>query len=298
MIQIIDLQHMGNSQTIAAFLVESTEGLIVMETGPYSTFPQLKKGIEDCGYKVSDIKHVFLTHIHFDHAGAAWAFAEQGAKIYVHPFGAPHLAEPERLVDSARKIYREMMDVLWGDIRPIAKDRLVTPQDQETYTIGNRTFKAWYTPGHAIHHIAWQMGEVMFTGDIAGVQIGKGPVVAPLPPPDIHLEQWQNSIALLRKIQPEKIYITHFGEKDHIFPQLDALERNIRLQADWVKAHLDNGDSIEQMTPVFTQNFMEELTSQGLSKEEANRYMDANPIWMSIAGLVRYWKKKMDGTLY
>ncbi|MEY3079104.1 MAG: hypothetical protein RL086_257 [Bacteroidota bacterium] len=114
MVHIIDLKFQGSSESIAAFILESDIGPILFEAGPYSTFHTLKIEIEKIGYAISDIKHVFISHIHFDHAGAAWKFAEHGANIYVHPAGLPHLNNPEKLWGSAVRIYGAAMEKLWG----------------------------------------------------------------------------------------------------------------------------------------------------------------------------------------
>ena len=182
----------------------------MIESGPYSTFEHLKKGLAKHGYQPSDVKHVLLSHIHFDHAGAAWAFANTGAKIYLHPFGAGHMHDPSKLVASATMIYGDQMDVLWGKMEGIPKENLVEMAHEQKLIIGEHTFTALHTPGHAKHHIAWEWGRTVFTGDVAGVKIGNGPVVPPCPPPDINLEDWNASIDLILKRNPEKLVLTHF----------------------------------------------------------------------------------------
>ena len=287
------MHFQGITQAIAAFLVESSEGPILIETGPYSTFPHLKQGIEEAGYQIEDIQHVLLSHIHLDHAGAAWAFAKNGASIYLHPFGAKNMADPSRLMESARRIYQNMMDKLWGEMNSIPEEKLKTIEHEEVLTFGDLSFKAWHTPGHAIHHIAWQLGETIFAGDVAGVKIGDGPVVAPLPPPDIDIEKWQQSIDLLRSLNVKSFYLTHFGEITNIDEHLKSLEYNIHTQANWIKEHLDKGESLQEMTPKFDKFCVDELIKQGVSKQEALKYQAANPAWMSVAGLARYWGKKV-----
>ncbi|MGI9545489.1 MAG: MBL fold metallo-hydrolase, partial [Cyclobacteriaceae bacterium] len=121
---IIDLHFLGYPKVIAAFLVETEDGPVLIETGPYSTYPTLEKGVNRIGYSIKDIKHVLLTHIHLDHAGAAWKLAENGANIYVHPVGMAHLAYPSKLMDSAKRIYKEDMDRLWGDMQAIPQSQL------------------------------------------------------------------------------------------------------------------------------------------------------------------------------
>ncbi|MEM6830383.1 MAG: MBL fold metallo-hydrolase, partial [Bacteroidota bacterium] len=182
MYHILDLQFQGYEHAIASFLIESEEGPILIETGPYSTFSHLEKGLAKYGYSASDVKHVLLSHIHFDHAGAAWAFARAGAKIHLHPFGLHHMHDPTKLVASASMIYGDKMDVLWGKMEGIASENLVAMEHEQRLSIGGEDFIPLHTPGHAKHHIAWQWGEAIFTGDLAGVKIDNGPVVPPCPP--------------------------------------------------------------------------------------------------------------------
>jgi len=291
MTHLIDLNFLNTPRAIAAFLVETSIGPVLVETGPHSTFPTLKKEIEKLGYSLSDIKHVFLSHIHFDHAGAAWAFAELGAKIYLHPVGAPHMQDPSRLVMSAKRIYKDQMDVLWGQLKPIAPTQLIIPKDGEVITIGDKTFKAWYTPGHAIHHIAWQVDQELFAGDVAGVCIDKGMVVPPCPPPDINLEHWLKSIQLIRGLNLERIYLTHFGEIVQISAHLDKLETCLNDWAHWMKPHAIANTPLEEVTPKFQAYVAEQLKTFGITEEGVKQYETANPSWMSVAGLIRYWKK-------
>jgi glyoxylase-like metal-dependent hydrolase (beta-lactamase superfamily II) len=292
MIHIIDLHFLKNDETIAAFLVETSAGPVLIETGPYSTFDHLQKGVEAAGFKLEDIRHVLLSHIHFDHAGAAWALAEKGAKIYVHPFGAKHIAEPGKLTESARKIYQDQMDILWGDIRPIDQALIHETADQEELTVGDSTFKAWHTPGHASHHIAWQLGDVVFTGDVAGVRIGRGPVVAPCPPPDINIEKWEASINTLRALKPAKMYLTHYGCVTDYAPHLDQLEKNLHDYAAYVKEMMGEELTLPEMIKKFEAFAAKPLIELGFSKQEVAQYNAANPAFMSVTGLMRYWKKK------
>ena len=292
MIHIIDLHFKHLAQTIASFLIETSDGPVLVETGPHSTFANLKKGVEKAGFTIDDVRHVFLTHIHLDHAGAAWDLAGRGATIYLHPFGQRHMADPSKLMESARRIYQDQMDSLWGDMRAIDEARLHPTEHGETITVGNRTFRALHTPGHAVHHIAWQMGGTIFTGDVAGVKIASGPVVPPCPPPDINLEDWKQSLALLRGENPAKLYLTHFGIVENYDPHFDYLEREMDAWANWMKPHFDAGETPDEITPAFVDFVEERLTGGGMAKADLPLYEAANPSWMSVAGLLRYWKKK------
>ncbi len=291
MIHTIDLRFQGIDSAIAAFLIETSDGPVLIETGPYSTFPYLKKGIEKLGFSISDIKHVLLSHIHFDHAGAAWAFAEQGANIYLHPIGAPHLADPSKLWNSAKRIYQDQMETLWGEMKPIDPNLLKPIEHNTSLTIGNTTFISWHTPGHAIHHTAWQMEKHLFAGDVAGVKIGNGMVVPPCPPPDINLEDWMSSIALIRQLKIEHLYLTHYGLIEEIDAHLDSLENCLNDWSEWIKPYAISNTSVQEIVPLFQKYVANQLKDFGISDAGIIQYEAANPSWMSVAGLIRYWKK-------
>lgn len=293
MIEIIDLQFLGVEKAIAAFLIKTSDGPVLIESGPYSTFPVLKNGIEKAGFKLEDIKHVFLSHIHFDHAGAAWALAERGAKVYVHPVGAPHMVDPSKLVNSAKRIYQDQMDMLWGKLNPINPDQIILAEHNQKFKIGESTFISHHTPGHAIHHIAWQFGEVLFTGDVAGVSISNGIVVPPCPPPDINLEAWNGSINLMRRLNLKALYLTHFGKIVHIDNHLNKLEICLNDWAEWLRPYaFENNLDLEKTTTAFQSYVAKQLRDKGISESCIKQYETANPSWMSVAGLIRYWKKK------
>ncbi|MDX1939609.1 MAG: MBL fold metallo-hydrolase [Saprospiraceae bacterium] len=293
MIQILDLQFLGKANTIAAFLVETSDGPILLETGPYSTYEHLKKELALRAYQLADIQHVFPTHIHFDHAGAAWALAKKGATVYVHPFGHKHLHNPEKLWNSAKMIYQDKMEYLWGATEGIPEEKLRIVSHGEVYNIGNMEIIGWHTPGHAIHHIAWQIGDALICGDVAGVRISNGIVVPPCPPPDIQIEDWQESLQLIRKLNIKTLYLTHYGAFQDVQKHLDALEQRLLDRAAWMKPHFEKGTDIRDITPLFQKYVKEEMISNGITNQEIlQQYENANPSWMSVAGLLRYWQKK------
>lgn len=297
-IHTIDLDFLGNSEAIAAFLVETSAGVVLVESGPYSTFQTLKNKIEVLGFEIADIRHLFLSHIHFDHAGAAWALAANGAKVYVHPFGAGHLANPQKLTDSARKIYLDQMDILWGDMKNIDDSLIHATADEEVIKIGDAHFKSWHTPGHANHHIAWQLEDVVFAGDVAGVSIGGGPVVPPCPPPDIHIDKWKYSISLLKKINARALYLTHFGISPFSTEEhFSQLEGTLLEYADLIKTLMKEGKNISEMTTAFNAYVNMQFSKYQFDEKQEARYQAANPAFMSVTGLMRYWSKEAGDLL-
>lgn len=294
-IHTLDLHFLDIPEAIAAYLIETEAGPVLVETGPHSALNGLKAGLKAHGYQLSDIEHVFLTHIHLDHAGAAWALAEAGAKIHVHPFGYRHLASPEKLMQSAKRIYQDDMDRLWGEMRPIPEEKLQAVENEAEFLIGDAMIKAWHTPGHAVHHIAWQVGKVLFTGDVAGVKIGRGMVVPPCPPPDINIEDWLASLVLIRQMEPKALYLTHFGKIGDLHYHLDHLEKQLMDWAAWMRIKFEQKIPSELIVPEFQTYTANQLKENGADDLLLKQYEAANPTWMSVAGLMRYWKKKLDG---
>lgn len=292
MIHTIDLDFLDTPEAIAAFVVPTDQGAVLVEAGPHATLDQLLFGLAHLGLTGRDIHAVLLTHIHFDHAGAAWWFAQQGATVYVHPRGYKHLLAPERLYNSARQIYGDEMDRLWGEMHPIDPTKLVAVEDQATFDLGGRSFRAIYTPGHAVHHIAWRLDDCIFTGDVGGVKIEEGPVVPPCPPPDIQVEDWLESIQKLREEQASRFYLTHYGMIDDTADHLDALQDRLLAYADWMQPYAAAKTPPETIVPLFTKFVEDELRAAGLGHEAIESYRKANPAYMSVAGLLRYWEKK------
>lgn len=294
MIHTLNLKFRNTTETIAAFLVETSEGPVLFECGPHSVFPVLQSELARFNYSIGDIKHLFLTHIHFDHAGAAWALAAEGAKIYVHPRGYKHLQDPSRLYASAERIYGDMMQTLWGKMEGISPDLLHATEHNESFKIGETEIRALHTPGHAVHHIAWQIGDAIITGDVAGCKIESGPVVPPCPPPDIDIEAWEESINLLLKLQPKSLFLTHFGEITNIEGHLEDLRKILRDWANFIKPHFEQQTNIKEITPQFAAYARQQLVDIGAEEVLIQKYENANPAWMSVAGLLRYWAKKQQ----
>jgi len=290
----IDLNFVGQKNSIASFLVESEEGPILIESGPSSTLKHLETGIAAYGYSLSDVKHVLLTHIHLDHAGAAWCFAELGAKIYLHPLGYKHMHDPSKLLASAQRIYGEMMDVLWGTLKPIPAEQLIQVEHLGEVRIGSLKFIGHYTPGHAKHHHAWQLGPELFTGDVGGVRINGGPVVPPCPPPDIDIDLWLASVDHIESIQGlERYHLTHCSTVEDLDHHREKLRLALKTYSSWVKPWVEKGVPHDEVLPVFTQNVKEYMMSQGLSEAHADSYNTANPPQGSLSGIMRYWSKKL-----
>lgn len=290
-VSVLDL-HFLTEGTIGAFLVRTSEGPVLVETGPESLYGALEAAVQAHGYALEDVRHVFITHIHLDHGGAAWRLARHGARIYVHPSGAPHLVDPSKLLNSARRIYGDEMERLWGRLEPIPSDQIVPLEDGEVVRFGSTAIQAIHTPGHAIHHITYRLDDGLFTGDVGGIRIGQGPVIPPFPPPDIDLEAWADSLARMRAARPAFLYPTHFGIKRDGLAHFDSLEENLLRISAWVRERMATGATEEDLVPPFQTFLHDLLAGHGLPESVIQDYEIADPAFMSVHGLVRYWRKR------
>jgi len=288
----LDLSFQGRLQAIASFLIRSGDAVVLIESGPGSTLAELEAGLAQEGLSPRDVTHVLLTHIHLDHAGAAGWMAKHGAVIYVHPVGAPHMLNPEKLLISATRIYGDRMESLWGEFLPVPESQLIVPKDAEAIVIGNVEFIPLNTPGHAEHHYSYLFEDVVFSGDVGGVRIPGYPYLrVPMPPPELHIERWRQSIARIRKEKPARIAPTHFGIFDDVEWHLQETEKGLGSAARWLEEVMPSDSPVEELRQSFTDWMMKEWGQIGLDSETIKAYELVNPIGMSADGLLRYWKK-------
>ena len=293
MIHVLDTKHLGRAGIIAATLLETNEGPVLFDTGPESTFDNIADALRKVGSAPGDVRHVFLSHIHFDHAGAAWRFAELGATIYVHPRGAPHLIDPAKLVASATRLYGDQMERLWGKFAPIPPERVRVLEDNDVVRIAPFEMRALATPGHASHHHVYQWDDILFGGDVAGVRLGGGPPAPPFVPPELDIEAWRESIAKIRALNPTKLYLPHFGlVPGDLLAHLDALDERVVRWSLWFRDRLRAGDDESAMTRPFADYVTADLRAAGATNSELVDYEQADPSFMAVSAATRYWRKR------
>jgi glyoxylase-like metal-dependent hydrolase (beta-lactamase superfamily II) len=267
--ELIDLHHLGVAKVIGAWRV----GDVIVDPGPSSCLDRLLPVLERHPPRV-----LALTHIHLDHAGATGSLLQRfpEAEVWVHERGAPHMIDPSRLLRSAGRLYGAQMDRLWGEMLPVAAERVRVLKGGET--LGD--FEVAYTPGHASHHVSYLHEPTgwAFTGDVAGVRIGSGPTIAPTPPPDIDLPAWRASLEVIEAWRPEALAVTHFG-----------VHRGFAEQLEELRGYLDAVESLAERLD--EQEFTEALAERFVTAPGAS-YLQATPPEQSYAGIARYLKRR------
>ena len=272
----IDLLHGGAERTIGVYLVETDDGLALFDCGPASCVDALDAGLAERGHELADVRHLLLSHIHLDHAGAAGTLVRRSPQLQVHvsEIGAPHLVDPSRLERSARRLYGDTFDALWGELAPVPEENV--------RVVGERVLglECFPSPGHASHHVCYFDGTTLYAGDAAGVRIEPArTVLPPTPPPDVDLEGWERTIAEIERRRPEQLALIHFGVATDLDRHLDELRTRLATWAERVERGASEAEFVA-------------ASRADLPPDEADAYDRAMPFWQSYAGLARYWEKQ------
>jgi glyoxylase-like metal-dependent hydrolase (beta-lactamase superfamily II) len=271
----LDLRVLGQERAIAAYVVETDDGLALFDCGPATTVEQLLAALGEHGLELGDLRHLLLSHIHLDHAGAAGALVAENPAltVWVSELGAPHLVDPSRLESSARRLFGASFDGLWGSLTPV-------PERNIRLAAGDAAgWDAFPTPGHASHHVAYLRDGVLLAGDACGVRIVPSEYVQPVsPPPDIDLEAWRRSLDEIERRAPRELALIHFGVVDDPEAHLARLRTELETWSERVRA----GMSEEEFVAAIVAD----------AGADAARYSSVFTFAMSYLGLKRYWDKR------
>jgi glyoxylase-like metal-dependent hydrolase (beta-lactamase superfamily II) len=270
--RVLDLEFGGRPSAIGVYLVDTDDGIALFDCGPASTLPALERQLEEQGLALTDVRHLLLSHIHLDHAGAAGTIVDRhpGLTVWVSPVGAPHLVDPSRLERSARRLYGDLFDPLWGELRPVPEANVRVAEGD---VLG---WAAFPTTGHATHHVSYLRDGTLLAGDACGVRIPPGAYVLPVsPPPDLDVEAWHATAAEIRRRAPDRLCLIHFGVHEDVDTHLDRLD----LELDRWAARVRDGMEAEEFA---------ELARADMG-DDADSYDRVAPLWQSWQGLRRYW---------
>jgi len=296
-IDYVDVNFLGYPNIIATAVLHGPDGVALIDPGPSTSLANLEAALQRNGIAMRDLRHILLTHIHLDHAGAAGSIvkAHPHVDVYVHERGAPHLADPSRLLSSASRLYGQDMDRLWGEFLAVPQDRLRVLRGGEKIEVAGRTLDVAYTPGHASHHVSYfdPSSRIAFVGDTAGIRRGSGQYVMPAaPPPDVDLELWRGSEARILEWDPDTLFLTHFGPfngaRTHFQELMDRMVEWSRIAFRLVS---DESLTEEEREARFVAEGFQDLR-RVVGVQEAEQYGRAGSIAYSWQGLARYWRKK------
>jgi glyoxylase-like metal-dependent hydrolase (beta-lactamase superfamily II) len=274
-LELVDLHFGSAPQAIGVYLVDTDGGPALFDCGPSSTLDALEAGLGGHGLALTDVKHLLLSHIHLDHAGAAGSLVRRspGLTVWVSPIGRAHLIDPTRLERSARRLYGEMFDPLWGELAPVPAENVRVADGD---VLG---WDAFPTPGHASHHVSYLRDGTLLAGDAAGVRMPGASYVLPVcPPPDITVEGWHETIAEIRRHEPDRLALIHFGVHEDVGAHLDRLDAELDRWAERVRDGMSQEDFV--------------ATARADLAEHADVYDRVAPLWQSYLGMQRYWDSK------
>ena len=288
----LDLRLAGHRRSIASVVLRSRDFIALIDPGPSSTIANLRELLGALGLDIRDLNALFLTHIHLDHAGAAGSLVRENPElqVYVHSRGAPHMSDPSRLLDSARRLYGDTMQRLYGEFVAVPQSNLRILEGGETLSIGDVSLDVAYTPGHASHHVSYfeHSTQTAFVGDTAGICIEGSLFVLPAtPPPDVDLELWTRSLDSIRELQPKRLFLTHFGFSDKPLAHLAKYRSQLQQWSDLVTRLLSTGQDEAVARQQFIQVVAREATAS-LSGEDADHLLFNGHLPLSWTGLVRY----------
>jgi glyoxylase-like metal-dependent hydrolase (beta-lactamase superfamily II) len=291
-VAVVDLEYLGESQSVASVFLTGAHGVAILDPGPSTSLPVVRRTLVELGASVDDIAAILLTHIHLDHAGATGTLVRENPEIrvYVHERGASHMADPSRLLRSAARIYGDQMERLWREMLPVPPDRIQPLGEDDTIDIVGRRVRSAYTPGHAWHHVSYfdEASGIAFVGDTAGERFpGERYVLPVTPPPDVDIERWMVSSARIGRWEPTQLVVTHFGAFPDPARHLAEHEQRLNQWADAVRHSLAREETDAQRVERFAGEVDAELKTL-LPTAIAKRYRGS--VRSSWDGLARYWR--------
>ncbi|HEX7665422.1 MAG TPA: MBL fold metallo-hydrolase, partial [Polyangiaceae bacterium] len=236
----------------ACYLRTAGDECAFIEAHTAHALPRLLHELEKQGKTPEQVKYIVVTHAHLDHASGVGALAEACPKAIVvaHPRTAKHMIDPRKLVEGATAVYgKERFTELYGEMKPIAKERVKSLEDGESIELGGAKLTAWHTYGHAFHHFVVDdpATDTVYTGDTFGLvypalqHFGRFAIPS-TSPTGFHAEEARKSIAKVLSLGRRFVAPTHFDA----YEDKDVIARELSHWIDrcdaWVQEHTKSGE--------------------------------------------------------
>jgi glyoxylase-like metal-dependent hydrolase (beta-lactamase superfamily II) len=299
-IRVLDVNWVGRPRCIATALLQSVTHRALIDPGPESTLPELRKQLRNNGLSIADLDTILLTHIHLDHAGASGALVRENPRlvVYVHDLGAKHMVDPTKLLASAARLWPNDLQQLFGETLPVPEGNLRILHGGETLKLNGRKLDVAYTPGHASHHVSYfdDAEGVAFVGDTTGIRIENGPYILPAtPPPDINLTVWEESFATILARRPQRLFLTHFGYSDEPAAHIAEFRERLHRWSEWADDAMRAAPTEATALEDFIKRAHREMEEK-LGVTEAEHHAFTARLDLSFLGLARYWRKRAEAT--
>ena len=296
----IDTRMAGYDGITAGYLIRGDRPCLV-ETGTGPSAPVVRDALAGLGIGPDDLATVVVTHIHLDHAGGAGDIAAMfpSAQIVVHQRGARHLADPSRLMASARMVYGDALEGLFGELAPVPADRIVALGDVGTIDLGGgRRLDSHYSPGHARHHVGLIDSESgdLYVGDAAGVYLpDTGDVRPATPPPDFDLETALTSVRGFAALQPARLLFSHYGPVDEVAETLERSAEEIIVWVDATRRALGSGLDLDHAVAMVRDRTRERYAAVSPDADPAlaERLDRMSPAVGNVEGIM-HWLEKTE----
>ena len=288
----------------ACYILQQGNSAAIIETGTNNTVPILLAVLAELNIPRENVRYVIPTHVHLDHAGGVGGLMQAlpNATAIIHPHGAFHLANPERLKAGAIAVYgEEEFSRTYGDIIPVDEARIIEPEDDAHFTLEDRTLEILFTPGHANHHFCVydKSSQSIFSGDTFGVSYkelrgAKGTLVFPTTTPvQFDPEALKQSIHRLHELKATSIFLTHFGELREPHRYTQQMLDQVDLYAEIAMRNKDCDEPekmIEKELTEYTLNRAKEIETQ-LSETELLKLLKLD-MSLNSQGLAIWLKRK------
>ncbi len=295
----IDTRMAGYSGITAGYLILGDRPCLV-ETGTSTSAPVVRDALSSLGVGPDDLATVVVTHIHLDHAGGVGDIANHypSAEIVVHEKGARHLADPSRLMASAKMVWGDKLDVLFGTLAPTDAARIRALGDTGTVDLGNgRTLASHYSPGHAKHHVGLldSLTGDLYVGDAAGVYLPEtGDLRPATPPPDFDLDVALGSIALFTALKPQRLLFSHYGPVEDVPSTLERSAEELRIWVDLTRRARAEGLDLDHAVAMVRDRTRERYAALRADEATAEQFELLSGAPSNVAGIM-HWLDRIPG---